>query len=296
MASYGYAKLGRFGLTHGILAWARCVIWCEQTGAQMIAPFWFKVRVGPYLRKERDKRNYFLLFHSGSAISGFKRLFLLATAQKQKAGLQLPSAIMGPGNSAMVFENAIGSNEVKYFHQVLSHGPLLRRKLIEITRQQYIPSEPKEPFIAIHVRLGDFTHAKLDDKVTANTRLPLDWYVNRLHALRLALGNNIPVILFSDGTDEDLKDLTGILNVRRAPKQQSVTDLLEMGQGIALISSGSGFSLWGAFLGSVPRLCHPGQMIVPAYRDQAMEIESDYDSNLPMPFVNSVLNRISEYG
>jgi hypothetical protein len=296
VASYGYAKLGRFGLTHGILAWARCVIWCEQTGARMIAPVWFKVRVGPYLRKERDKRNYFLLFHSGSAISGFKRLLLLATVQKQKAGSQFPSAVTGPGNNVMVFENALGSNEVKYFNQIVGHGPLLRRKLIEITLHKYIPSKPKEPFIAIHVRLGDFIQTKQGDNVTANTRLPMDWYVNRLDALRLALGNDVPVILFSDGTDEDLTDLTDIVNVRRAPKQQSVTDLLAMGHGIALISSGSGFSLWGAFLGNAPRLCYPGQMIVPAYGNVAMEIESDFDSKLPKSFIGSVLERISEYG
>jgi hypothetical protein len=296
VASYGYAKLGRYGLTHGILAWARCAVWCETTGAKMIAPFWLKIRVGPYLRKERDKRNYFLLFHDGGAISGIKRLLLLAYAKKLIAGSQFPDAIKNSGANVMVFENALGSNEIKYFHQILGYGPFLRNKLIEITRRKYIPEKPQEPFIAIHVRLGDFTPIKSDNTITANSRLPIDWYVNRLVALRSALGIDVPAILYSDGNDKELAALMNVQNVRRVPKQQSITDLLSMGQSIALISSGSGFSLWGAFLGSAPRLCHPGQMIVPAYGNEAMEIESDFDLRIPTPFLDCVQKRFTENG
>ena len=82
--TYGWTRLGRYGLAHGILAWARCVVWCEQTGAAMIAPFWFKPRIGPWLRRERDRRTYFKLFHAGRAIGGLRRLALLATRTTPK--------------------------------------------------------------------------------------------------------------------------------------------------------------------------------------------------------------------
>jgi hypothetical protein len=77
----------------------------------------------------------------------------------------------------------------------------------------------------------------------------------------------------------------------RAPFQQSVTDLLDMGQGVALIASGSGFSLWGAFLGSVPRIAHPGQSIVPIDLDKERDIESGFGGPIPDTFVKHVIER-----
>jgi hypothetical protein len=297
MPLYGYADVGRFGLAHGILAWARCVVWCEETGAQMIAPRWLRFRVGPYLRRERDKRNYFMLFHRGDAIAGMHRVKLLLFGQKHFARHEWPPApSLGRVDPIMVFRNAGASNEAKFFHQIVGHGPFLRDQLIKMVRPRYLPMPWILPQIAIHVRLGDFTKASKDQSSSvdgSNMRLPIDWYADRLLALRKALGRPIPAVLFSDGCDEDLVAITKLPHVSRARKQQSVTDLLEMGQGIAVISSGSGFSLWGAFLGSAPRLCYPGQMIVPAYEDAALEVESASGETLPDAFIAAIRKRLA---
>ncbi len=292
---YGYPELGRYGLAHGILAWARCVIWCEETGARMIAPIWLRPRIGPYLRRERDKRNYFLLFKDRRAITGIARAFLLMTGTKREAGMVRPDPhAPKSGREITIFRNALANNEAKYFHQIVGYGPLLRTRLIEMTRPRYRPTEPTIAHIAIHVRLGDFVRKPTTDILSSgmhNVQLPIHWYADRLIALRDALGCAMPAIIYSDGADEDLLPLTAISNVTRAKRQQSVTDLLAMGYGVAVISSGSGFSLWGAFLGGAPRLCYPGQMIVPAYDNTALEIESGLTSPLPDSFVRSVRAR-----
>jgi hypothetical protein len=293
---YGYPELGRYGLAHGILAWARCVIWCEETGARMIAPIWLRPRIGPYLRRERDKRNYFLLFKDRRAITGISRALLLMTSAKREAGTIWPNSYaQKPGREIVVFQNALASNEAKYFHQIVGYGPLLRARLTEMTRLRYRPTDPAVPHIAIHVRLGDFVKKPTTDTLSSgvhNVQLPIHWYADRLIALREALGCAIPAIIYSDGADEDLSPLTAIASVTRAKRQHSVTDLLAMGHGIAVISSGSGFSLWGAFLGGAPRICYPGQMIVPAYNNPALEIESGLASPLPESFVRSVRTRL----
>jgi hypothetical protein len=295
MALYGYSELGRFGLTHGILAWARCAIWCEEVGATMIAPRWFRIRVGPYLRRERDKRNYFLLFHDDSKVSGLKRGWLLQFGKKYEVGMEWPSVeAVGKKHEVVVFRNAGASNEVKFFHQVKGKGAFLRARLLSMTRQRYHPIALRTPKIALHVRMGDFVKPKLGEAPSGgvnNIRLPIDWYRDRLIALRDALGQERAAVIFSDGADEDLEPLTVLPNVSRAPKQESVTDLLEMGQSIAVISSGSGFSLWGAFLGNAPRICYPGQMIVPAYDDPTMEIESGTGDTYPDLFLDNVRKR-----
>jgi hypothetical protein len=292
---YAIPVLGRYGLTHGMLAWARCRLWCAQNDAQMIAPFWLKPRIGPYLRRERDKRNYFLLFDAGQAISGARRLWTLATAKLVDIGPEWPTAPAPDGGgkaTVLRFHNAVQANEIKSFHQIIGHGPFLRDEVLAITRPRYHPPAATAPFIAVHVRMGDFTKASGPVSATAtNTRLPIDWYADRLSALRLVLASDVPAIVFSDGEDADLAPLLALPGVTRAPHQQSVTDLLQMGQGVAVIASGSGFSLWGAFLGSAPRIAFPGQSIVPISTDLTRDIQSDFGAAIPATFVEHVRAR-----
>lgn len=295
---YAIPVLGRYGLTHGILAWARCRLWCHQNGANMVAPFWLKLRVGPYLRRERDKRNYFLLFHAGNAISGLGRLALRARAALIDIGPEWPD-VPPPGSRPQLlrFHNALQANDKKSFWQIVGHQQFLRRELMAITRPRYHPPRPARPFIAIHVRLGDFTIVTPGDAVAAgstNTRLPLEWYGDRLDALRAALGENVPAIVFSDGSDAELAPLLARADIARAPRQQSITDLLQMGDGAAVIASGSGFSMWGAFLGSAPRLSFPGQARVAIFEDGSRDIESDFASEIDPAFVDAVRQRLTE--
>jgi hypothetical protein len=292
---YGYPRLGRYGLTHGLLAWARCVVWCEASGAAMIAPFWLKLRVGPYLRRERDKRSYFRLFHAGGAIAGARRLALLARRPRLPVGEGWPPAEV-PARTLVVFDNALADNERKSFAQVLGHGPMLRRRLLAMTRAKFRPAPAPAAHIAIHVRLGDFTAPPADGRGPAkNVRLPLAWYGERLVALRDALGVALPAVVYSDGSDEELAPLLNLPAVSRPPRAESVTDLLAIGQAACLIGSGSGFSLWGAFLGSAPRLSHPGQRIVPIYQgaEAHADIESGLGEPLPESFASAVRARLA---
>jgi len=296
-ALYGFPVMGRTGLAHSLLAWARCTIWCEEAGAEMIAPIWLRPRIGPYLRRELDKRAYHLLFQPAGRIAGVRRAWLLATARKLDVHEQWPAPGFGAGGRTTVvrFFNALADNEKKSFDQVVGHEAVLRQRLTAMTRPRFRPPDHGAPFVAIHVRAGDFSPASSESILGGrnNVRLPADWYADRLRALRHAIGAAIPAILFSDGRDEELRPILAEPEVRRIRGRQSITDLLDMGGAIAAISSGSGFSLWGAFLGGVPRLCHPAQMIVSAYREPMKEIESPFGDPIPEGFVDHVRARIA---
>jgi hypothetical protein len=82
---YGYPALGRFGLGHSLMAWARCHIWCKGQEAAMLGPIWLRPRLGPYLRRERDKREYFKLFNNNGYIGEPLRSWLLLTSHKIEA-------------------------------------------------------------------------------------------------------------------------------------------------------------------------------------------------------------------
>lgn len=291
---YGYPDVGRFGLGHSLLAWARCVVWCRETGAEMIAPEWFRLRIGPWLRGERDKRTYSLLFTNKGKWTGLARTWLLSTSRKVPSTDVVDRLPSDRTRTVVVFTNALADNEKKHFHEVLGHAPVLRDALIRMTRPEYRPAPAKEPFIGVHVRLGDFTKVSDPSAIQPhqnNIRLPLSWYVEKLHQLRSAIGE-MPAMVFSDGSDEELSELLAQSLVSRAPRQSAVTDMLSIAQSSVLISSGSGFSLWGAFLGEVPRVCFPGQNVVKAHEDPYMETQSGIGEPLSAHFADGLRSRI----
>lgn len=290
MTVYGYPDVGRFGLGHSLLAWARCAVWCEENGATMLGPIWLRPRIGPYLRRERDKREYFKLFTNAPYPSRLKRTWLLAAAKTIPIE-ELTHDERPPDGSVVVFSNCYARNFETHFHKVANHGDFLRSALLGMTKSAYLPKHPpSEPFVAIHVRLGDF---KPYDESAAterlhNLRLPMDWYVEALIALRNELGFEIKARVYSDGSDRDIVNLLSQRGVVRAVEGPSITHLLEMTQATAMIASGSGFSFWSAFLGDVPRIVFPGQGFDDVQVHVPTLVWPTGNGSMPKTFISSI--------
>lgn len=296
---YGYADVGRMGLGHGLLAYGRCVVWCHDNNAQRIAPRWLRLRIGPYLRRERDKRFYYPLFQTGAQIGGWERLRLLLTAPRFSDQTEKPPAGFSPQNDTIVvFENAQSGNEAKYFHEIAGRSAIVRPALIDMTRPRYRPAPSTCPHIALHIRGGDFQAVDVSALKSGvhNIRLPQSWYADMLSGLRAGIGQDLPAIIYSDCSDEEIAGTLMLPRVTRAPRQESITDMLAMGQAEALISSGSGFSRWSAYLGQIPRLCYPGQRVVRTLdENQALELEPECETarDIPADFCDFIRVRLA---
>ena len=256
-ALFGYANVGRFGLGHSLLAWARCVVWCHDLSVPVIAPCWLRLRVGPYIRRERDKRFYWRLFQAGRQSEDCASE-LLATADRLSAEAELPETAFRPTkNTVVVFTNAFADNERKHFHEIVGKSAVVREALIDVTRPRFFPHSSREPHIAIHVRGGDFTFPASIGTIKAgrqNVRLHIVWYVEMLIGLRQRLRSDLPAIVYSDCPDAELAPLLALPHVERSRYKEAITDLFAISLASVLISSGSGFSRWGSYLGQVPRL------------------------------------------
>jgi len=287
--------MGRTGLAHSLLAWGRCAVWCRDTGATMMAPRWLRPRIGPYLRGERDKRNYALTFHPGPFLWEPQRSLIRLRAQTFYAELDLPEPGYAPPRPlVVVFRNAQALNERKMFHHVAAHGMFLKQQLLAMTRPRFIPQPASAPHIAIHVRLGDFSVAS-EAAIKAgatNVRLSVAWYGRALEQLRKGLGINLPAIVYSDGSDAELAPVLAFNNVVRAPRAAAITDLLSLSQSCVLIASASGFSHWGAFLGGVPSLSYIGQGVATLLLRENEDAETDGTGVLPKPFLEAVRRRL----
>jgi len=273
---YAYPKLDNCGLAHELFTWARCEVWCARTGAIPIAANWWRPRIGPWIRRERDKRLYARFFLDKRAIRGIA---------KRKA--------LWFGHVKIFATDDIGAPP--HLHELAGYGPMLRRHLLAMTRREYVPAPSTAPFIAVHVRLGDF-HPFNGVRLLrgeCNMRTPIGWFVHLVTRLREQTGADLPIRLYSDGWDDELKPLLTLPGVTRSTGAV-ITDLLEMTEASAIIGSGSGLSILASLLGNVPRVSHPGQRPAFVLEDKDSEIEVATCGDVPQSFIDRISQRLTK--
>ncbi len=289
--TWGYAALGRCGLGNMLFPWARCFLWCSDHGYPMIAPIWTQLRLGPYLRGERDKRQYQFFFHHDGYTTGLKRLLLLLTADRVDERAASRGLKTRKRNRIVVFR---GAGEL--FKSLAGRHQQVREELMRIVKMHLIPAPSRKCRVGIHVRRGDFHRPSdlrsLGEGVT-NTRIPIGWYVHALTELRTLLGYEAEAKVFSDAKDDDeLQPLCQLPSVYRETGNSAITDLLSLASASIMIASGSTFSMWASYLGQVPCIWYARQRkqcVLDGPRPGILEPELGYNNSLPRSFRDALL-------
>jgi hypothetical protein len=121
-------------------------------------------------------------------------------------------------------------------------------------------SRLEAPVIGLHVRMGDYRPLQPgeDFAKTGLTRTPLGYFIEVIESVRRAHGSRLPVTIFSDGHDHELRELLAIPGVKRARPSSDIVDMLLLGRSrVVVCSAGSTFSYWSAFLADAPVILHP---------------------------------------
>ena len=273
-----------------MLPWARCFLWCKDTGATMIAPAWRQLRIGQYLRRETDKRAYHRLWSSQGYVRGFRRALLLASAPRIPE-TQATDSRVTRSKTIVMFHGY-----ETYFQEIRGRHAEIEREMRRVSRIA-LPSLTRTGTgtIGIHVRLGDFSIAP-GNVATApgrNWRLPLEWYVSALREIRKVCGVCAPARVFSDGKATELAPLLNEPAVSLVPQGPATYDLLLLAQCDVIIASGSTFSMWGSFLGQRPTLWYPGQRRQSVV-DADIDLEPDYspEAGFPTAFQEALAARL----
>lgn len=297
MANYSYAKLGErdlgllriggTGLGNLLLTWAEFVVGTGKYGLNPIAPTWPQFKLGPLARHESDKRFYRDLFVKGPGeISGIRKLKLLSTLPR------IPVADFANGSGPRRFVNGREvlvefDNAGVRFENILKDHTFIRGELLKITRGEH-KSGLQHDFhrsISVHVRLGDFRVGSL--------RTPVEWYAGAITAVRRALGNDLPVYIFSDGEDAELQPVLKIPGARRMGFGSSIADLWALSSANILIATGgSSFSKWASYLGRMPTVYRPGTLYSRLYYENpAAEAEWRDGESFSSAFVEQLASR-----
>lgn len=253
----GFVRLGGAGLGNIMFTWARAAVFARDYGCQMIWPTWPSIKIGPYLRRETDKRFYGDLFtNDGAAVGGVKKVHKLLTCSRIPES-QKESVVM-EDETIVEFTGFDGC-----FESILYEYDFVRDLIIKnLNPKNAAPlQEDYRQAVGIHVRLGDFSRVSTAEVEAGrhDSALPVEWYVDMVNQIRVFAGKQVPVYVFSDGTDEELQPLLALPGVQRKTYGTSIGDILGLSRFPLLIASGSSFSMWARYLGRANCICYTNQ-------------------------------------
>lgn len=240
----GQPRIGRAGLGNELLPWARCIVWCRDNAALEGPYAWRRLHVGPYLRREQDKRQY-----HREVRSNLTPWLRFSVSQRMLSGPHVLEGDQAPiGSFVRVFEG-LGN----YFHDIRGESEYIGMRLRGMAK---VPLEcTKRPStIAVHVRRGDFAPPSAAEVGRSNTATPIAWYESAIEAILDAVPN-VAIEIYTDQPQHpDVQTLLAGPNVELARPGTALQHMFAMATAGALITSNSTFSGWGAYLGRLPAL------------------------------------------
>jgi len=232
----GFFRAPGPGLGNLLFPIARALIAQNKMGGTLVLPTMRQVKIGPYIRREKDKRHYGDIFRRRS----LQEISHWAHAKVLRKRLENES------DTAARVIRYVGLG--RQFHDLRGYEELVRRFLEE--RSQYpVFNVDVDLDIAIHVRLGDFS-APNASATKQGTQSPLDWYRSGYAKAQDILGvRHSRCILFTDENPNSVITKLGLKGITPEPVGNALTSLLLMSRAKVLIGSRSTFSLWGQYLG-----------------------------------------------
>lgn len=250
----GLFRIGGPGLANCMFFAAKAYVNKIKNGGYFISPTWTKFSIGPYLRHEKDKRAYTSLFKS-NGLSGLAKLVVLFLNKLSLISIEKVDSLGDYFVSLVPYQK-----EIKLYFQ-----SIIRPEAI-----QKVSDCNFSDFIAIHVRLGDYPE---------DYRIPIEWFDGIIRNI-LKERPDQKFLLFSDGSDDELRQLTMNPNVRKVFFGNAIADIVAISKCKMLIASDSTFSAWGAFLGNVP-IIFSRRHFPPVYNDSKKEFVLGSDCSLP---------------
>ena len=288
MSLYALPLVGRAGLGNMLFPWARAELFARHTGAQVLEPLWVSFRIGPYLRREPDKRRYFGFFRAAAHHKrGLSGLLVRACGTRfSEADAQIHALRARNSSWPIVVEfSGLGT----YFEPLLAEHAYIRDRLWSMTNapMQGDAGSGGEPYFAMHVRRGDITRQGYtpEQLPSVSQFTPISWFVSMARALRDAPSlRAMPIVVFTDGSEDEVADLLALQNVRLQQRQSALSDLWTLSRAQLLFASGySTFSMWASYLGGMPTVYAPGkiQQRVQTGLAEPMEIELAGGASIP---------------
>ncbi len=283
---YGLFRIGGPGLANCLIILGRAYLISKINDTPLLQPTWPKFSIGPWIRNEKDKRLYLNLFFLSKKKALYKS-FVMTTYTKMTENnislnnLKMNNEIKSLKSKRYVINiNSLGG----YFSDLLSYHKEITEfffNQINPNSLSLVPQYMPPKSIAVHVRLGDYR--------LTNYQLDIYWYKQIIINLN-KIFKDLQFFLFSDGSDEELKELLDIKNVKRVYYGNAIADIIAISRCSLVIGSDSTFSGMGCFISQIPAIfskCHYGTVLI--NNDDFLLCNNS--TEIPNSFINQLKKR-----
>jgi hypothetical protein len=264
-------SLPRAGLGHALNSYARAYCYFAEGAAEFVHPIWFKLRIGPYLRRERDKRNYHRIIQTPADWGlhwrhGLRRLGMRVVGEDDfdRDGDEQFLVVRDDG--------PFHARTLGTFERVYRHRESLVQSLESISRFPVeAPASDRGPTIGIFHRSGDMKALRpsTSDPRALRTHgygyYPPEYASEALRKVREIAGWQVPAVL---STDAELGEVAPILRegaVSISQSRSALANMLEMRHHQLLIVGTSMYSKWAWLLGDA-------FAVIPRYKDEVVNL------------------------
>ncbi|TIL65971.1 MAG: hypothetical protein E5Y77_19650 [Mesorhizobium sp.] len=229
------------GLGNLLFPIARALIGQKAHGGVFVHPTLRQLKLGTFLRRERDTRSY------GNVIRSRMGAEWRDWAQAQWYPKVDEDAYRGETGVTVRYSGLKG-----YFHDLTGQGEIVSAWLKDTVRGIGVMDDAYD--IGLHIRLGDFAQAG-SDQGGNNVRLPFDWYRAALAEARRLVGTANPrITLFTDGDMNFVKRELGMPDLMMDPSGNALTAMHNLSRARVMVASRSTFSMWAVYLGGMPAI------------------------------------------
>ena len=267
-ASYAIAWPTRStGLGNRLFPWARCELASRKLSLRKLAPKMANIRRGALFRGGIEYK-YFLTksllwdnFSYPDYVTGIKRLWILLSYPRlDESQFQAASQTASFPEGLVVFR---GDGDL--FVSLRGENAFLLDNLRRMTKRKWIEQAAEPEYVlGVNIRLGRDFSVPVSEQDMQNRGLiltPIEWFVKAIEEVQKRIGQ-VSCLLVSDGSQEALRPILELPNVRFFGGSSAISDLLCLAKCSALIGTGgSSFTAWAAYLANAPVLTHAGQSL-----------------------------------
>ena len=256
------------GLGNQLFPLMKAQLMAHLNGLPVSITNYHQLKIGPYLRGEKSKRNYlgYFKFQKNLVRDWLDRakFFALRSNVIDEPEVRL----LTDPSEKKIYRFSRMPHWNNYFDQLKEHRKLVIKLFWELlTDEIKIEVESKAcPMIGVHIRMGDFRKltAQEDFSKVGLVRTPENYFKDIIQSIRSINGNNLPVSIFTDGRREELQEIFELENISLVEGNKDIVDLLLLSKSkIIVTSAGSTFSYWAGFLSDAPIIMHPDHIHEP---------------------------------
>jgi len=265
-----HCKIPKTGLGNQLFPLLKAQVFASLNNLPVVVTGYRQFKIGPYLRREKSKRNYSNYFKFQKGILG-AWMDQRSIDSLSKKGLVAEPPVEKLKESAIkqgVYLYSEHPHYHDYFGGLRENRDETLLQLNKILRKEIVDdvASKKSPVIGVHIRMGDFRKLRQgeDFSQVGATRTPEKYFMECIQQIRAINGSPLPVSIFTDGYRHELQEILSMDNVEMIEGNKDIVDLLLLGKSqIILTSAGSTFSYWSGFLANAPVILHPDHIYSP---------------------------------